>query len=186
MNRRPSTFAKTTLLTAVIGEPKEFLEKLWWNLRNVESTFNEIDHIGDTIAYALIDYAAAAVSLENWIRKDPARKAAYKLIEIDNPIPWQNAFREITDTAKHGTHREQHWPGGRVSLELEMDDDADATWREITDPTESLRVLIDMIDDRSAWWTIELKTHGKPERTDVKSALHANFARWDSFIRQDS
>lgn len=76
----------------------------------------------NALVYGAINFAITAASLEDWLWKLAARKLPIAETEegfrstVAAAVPMQPAFRDISNTFKHGAHRDDNWQGGTVDL----------------------------------------------------------------------
>ena len=193
--RNKDDFGQAKVLTAVIENVSDQLDKLYWNLRQYRAVVRASEGIGTSVGFAALDYAKTATALQNWISKRYDRARAQALVqpvlgtksieEMGHRIRWQNPLRSIANTAKHGTFNDALWPGGLAQIKLHHPGalpyagphqdqlSMAAHWG------KSLKAL----EDGEAHWELELCSPAK-ESAIGSEAFVENYIDWEHLVTE--
>lgn len=109
-------------LTAIIGQAQHVWGKLIWEATALRNAHAASPFDVNSLVYGAINFAITATSLEDWLWKLAARKIPLAKTQegfrsaVAAVVPMQPAFRDISNTFKHGAHRDENWRGGSVEL----------------------------------------------------------------------
>lgn len=121
-DRQPPKAGPERLTALLPGFGHMWLKLMWERDRlNLARTAKPFD--ANALIFGALNFAITAQSLEEWVWPVILAKRGRKNISLDTfrvevtaAVPMQPAFRDIANTAKHGTYRDDNWPEGTVEL----------------------------------------------------------------------
>lgn len=110
-------------LIPLVGQAQHVWAKLMWEAIQLHRASSAEVIQPEDLIYGAINFAVTAQSLEHWLWKIAARhrflgmtnQAEFRTT-VANAVPMQVAFRDISNTFKHGEHRDDNWRSGKVDL----------------------------------------------------------------------
>jgi hypothetical protein len=110
-------------LTALLPAFGHMWLKLMWERDRLNAARIAKPFDADALIFGALNFAITAQSLEEWVWPTIQAKRGRKNIdlvgfkaEVAAAVPMQPAFRDIANTAKHGTYRDENWAEGTVEL----------------------------------------------------------------------
>ncbi|MEG8027108.1 hypothetical protein [Sphingomonas aerolata] len=121
-SRKISTIDPRKLIP-LVGQAQHVWGKLMWEALQLHRSSTAENIHPENLTYGAINFAVTAQSLEHWLWKIAARhrfpgmtnQAEFRTTVAD-AVPMQVAFRDISNTFKHGEHRDDNWRSGKVEL----------------------------------------------------------------------
>ncbi len=116
--RQTNTGESPTVHTVLISTPLDMWLKLLWDFRvfrNIQASYPDDQQ---PLVYASINVCIASSSLEDYVMLDRPVGMQRESVrsKIRAAVPNSGVLRDIANTAKHASHREEYWTGGKVVL----------------------------------------------------------------------
>lgn len=110
-------------LTALVPAFGHMWLKLMWERDQLNAARTAKPFDANALIFGALNFAITAQSLEEWVWPVILAKRGRKSIdqaefraEVAVAVPMQPAFRDIANTTKHGSYRDDNWPEGTVEL----------------------------------------------------------------------
>lgn len=186
---------------AFVATRGHLLEKLQWNLERCVAEVSTPGPTGESAAFALIDYAHAAVALQRrvrveyimmqrqnrllpYIHLDSGAGGASTREQIYHRVAFQAALADLAELTSRGFVRNRRWEGGSVRIGLE----ADAAHQEALDvvdgdPELEAAFVSTFMPEGKVWWMpIFSRGTGTPEEWRGITALRLNITHWGQLL----
>lgn len=195
-------FAGRRTAGAFVASRSHLLEKLRWNLERCVSEVATPSPTGEGAAFALIDFAHAAVALQRRVRAEYVlmlrRNRSVPYIhesgicgattreQIYRRVAFQAALADLAELTGRGFVRNPRWGDGSIRVGLE----ATGEHRDLLDafdgdPELEASFASTFIPEGKVWW-MPVFTRGGDELNEWRgvTALRLNIADWQQLLAQ--